>query len=108
MHGLGPVWVATAFTVEDSHLLLFAGLPAHYQTPLRFIRATLRRMGERLRNPSLFSATGTDGLARAHTFLGQHKSTLRALAIRWVSEETGQEFDAPSQMRDAVGVEQEI
>ena len=32
MHGLGSVWIATAFTVEDSHLLLFAGLPAHYQS----------------------------------------------------------------------------
>ena len=33
-HGSGPVWVATAFTVEDFHLLLFAGLPAHYQLSL--------------------------------------------------------------------------
>ena len=40
-HGSGPVWVAAAFTVEDFHLLLFAGLPAHCQDSLiRMSRCT--------------------------------------------------------------------
>src|SRR3954454_3569139 len=36
-HGSGPTWIATPSVVSDSHRLLLAGLPAHYQLTMFMI-----------------------------------------------------------------------